>query len=305
MNHPLVTVCVPTFNGEAYLAEALASIEAQDYPSAEVIISDDGSLDRTLAIAEDFAARTRFPCRIFRHQPDTLAGNWNFAAQAARGEYLKFLFQDDLLYPRHLAALVAAAESAPSVNFVFARRDVLFMPDAARSEVARRMKADCAELHRGFTRLRAFQRGEDLLADPRLLAAGWNKIGEPSAVLIRRSAFLATGGFDPDFRQLIDLDLYLRLMPGGTVGFVDESLSAFRVHDAQLSVVQTNSGLGEREEALFARKMTDSDLRRFFTASTLAQLAWSAAGRPGRAPGGFRGRRLAVRAWVKRALGFR
>ena len=46
MNLPLVSVCVPTYNGEAYLAEALASIEAQDYPAIEVIISDDGSADR-------------------------------------------------------------------------------------------------------------------------------------------------------------------------------------------------------------------------------------------------------------------
>lgn len=303
MSPPLVSICVPTFNGEAYLTEALASIEAQDYPSVEVIISDDGSRDQTLVMAEAFAARTRFPCRIFRHQPDTLAGNWNFAAQAAQGKYVKYLFQDDVLYPGHLSKVVAAAESAPTVDFVFARRDVLFVSEAARSEVARRMKADCAELHRGFTRLRAFQRGEDLLADPRLLAAGWNKIGEPSAVLIRRSAFLAIGGFDPDFRQLIDLDLYFRLMPGGTVGFVDESLGAFRVHDAQLSVVQSKSGLGGREEALFARKMAASDLSRFFSASTLAQLAWSAAGRPGRAPSGFRARRLALKAWLRRCLG--
>ena len=303
MSVPLVSVCVPTFNGEAYLAEALASIEAQDHPSAEVIISDDGSHDRTLAIAEAFAARTRFPCRILRHQPDTLAGNWNFAAQDARGKYLKYLFQDDLLYPRHLSALVASAEADAAVSFVFARRDVLFMAEAARTEVAQRMKVDCAELHLGFSRLRACQRGQDLLADPRLLAAGWNKIGEPSSVLIRRSAFLAIGGFDPAFCQLIDLDLYFRLMGEGQVAFVDERLSAFRVHDAQLSVVQSMSGLGEREEALFARKMMDSGLRQFFSGSTMQQLAWSAAGKPGRLPRGFRGKRLALKAWLRRTLG--
>lgn len=305
MSLPLVSICVPTFNGEAYLAEALASIEAQVYPSVEVIVSDDGSSDRTLELAEDFSGRTRLPCRILRHQRDTLAGNWNFAAQAARGEYLKFLFQDDVLYPRHLSTLVASAEAEPTVTLVFARRDILFMADAARSEVALRMKADCAELHRGFTHLRAIQPGHELLADPRLLAAGWNKIGEPSSVLVRRSAFLSIGGFDPEFRQLIDLDLYFRLMSKGAVGFVDESLSAFRVHDAQLSVVQSRSGLGEREEAMFARKMMDSDLRVFFPSSTLDQLAWSAAGRPGRVPGGIRGKRLALKAWLKRRLGLR
>jgi glycosyltransferase involved in cell wall biosynthesis len=303
MSRPLVTVCVPTFNGEAYLAETLASIEAQDYPSVEIIISDDGSLDRTLALAEDFAAHSRFPCQVLRHRPDTLAGNWNFAASAARGEYLKYLFQDDVLYPRHLTQLVASAETSPAVSLVFARRDILFMAEAARSDVALRMKADCADVHRGFTRLRAFQRGQDLLEDPRLLAAGWNKIGEPSSVLIRRSAFLAIGGFDPAFRQLVDLDLYFRLMSEGMVAFVDESLSAFRVHDRQLSVVQSKSGLAEGEEAMFARKMMVSDLRRFFPGSTMSQLAWSAAGKPGRAPGGFRGKRLALKAWLKRVLG--
>ena len=307
MNLPLVSVCVPTYNGEAYLAEALASIEAQDYPAIEVIVSDDGSADRTLVIAEEFATRTRFPCRILRHQPDTLAGNWNFAAQAAGGEFLKYLFQDDVLYPRHLSEMVAAASMAPEVLLVFAKRDILFSSAYAQTEVAQRMRTDCADLHRGFTSLGPVQSGRKLLADPRLLAGGWNKIGEPSSILMRRDAFLAVGGFDPEFRQLVDLDLYFRLMAEGSVAFVDKTLSGFRVHDRQLSVIQSRSGLAEREEALFAIKMRQGGLRSAFSAETLAQLDWSAEGRPGRRPGqpvgAFTARRRQFKQWLRRVLG--
>lgn len=300
---PLVSVCVPTCNGAAYLAEALASVEAQDYESVEVIISDDASTDGTIAIAEAFAARTRFPCRILRHTPDTLAGNWNFAAAEARGEFVKYLFQDDLLYPSHLRRLVGAAEPEPATVLVFSMRDILFDEGTAETLIARRMRAACADLHRGFSRLRAVQPGRELLADPRLLAGGWNKIGEPSCTLIRRNALREVGGFDPSFRQLIDLDLYLRLMATGSVAFVDERLSAFRVHDRQLSVVQTQAGISAREEPLFARKLLASPLRAGFAPPTLRQLDWSAAGHAGRVPGPWRRLRLAIKGWFRADAG--
>jgi glycosyltransferase involved in cell wall biosynthesis len=305
MPPPLVSVCVPTFNGASYLAEALASIEAQDYPNIEIIVSDDGSADDTFAIAEKFAASSRFPCRIFRHTPDTLAGNWNYAASHASGEFLKYVFQDDIIYPAHIHLLVAAAEADRNVIFAFAKRDILFSEATAKTEVARRMKNGIAELHRGFTRLRPAQVGYDLLADPRLLQGNWNKIGEPTFVLIRRAAFLSIGGFDASFRQLIDLDLYFRLMTKGSVAFVDQSIGGFRVHDRQLSVTQAISGLSGRELADFARKMVRDDMRCHFHRLAIRQLEWTAEGNTGSKPGWLRSKRLAIKAWLRRLLGIK
>ena len=303
MNRPLVSICVPTFNGVAYLAEALASIEAQDYPYAEVIISDDGSQDGTLAVAEEFASRSRFPCRIFRHPPDTMAGNWNHAAAHAQGKYIKYVFQDDIIYPRHISLLVAAAEEDPDVTLAFAKRDILFSEAEAKTEIAFRMKSDLVDIHLGFTELRPLQDGRRLLADPRLLQGGWNKIGEPSFVLIPRAAFLSVGGFDPSLRQLVDIDLYLRLMAAGSVVFVDQPLGAFRVHDRQLSITQAISGYSSAELPHFARKLMRSELRDRFHLSTLDQLAWSAESNPGSKPRWLKARRLAIKSWFRRLFG--
>ena len=57
MSDALVACIVPTYNGEAYVGEALASIAAQTYRPLEIIVADDGSTDRTLRIASEYAAR--------------------------------------------------------------------------------------------------------------------------------------------------------------------------------------------------------------------------------------------------------
>jgi GT2 family glycosyltransferase len=56
---PTISVCVPTYNGSAYLAETLASISAQTSDDLEILIVDDGSSDDTLGIAERFATTER------------------------------------------------------------------------------------------------------------------------------------------------------------------------------------------------------------------------------------------------------
>ena len=66
MRSPHVSVCVPTYNGAAHLAETLASIAGQTYHDYEVVIVDDGSTDGTLALAEAYAARDA-RVRVFRN----------------------------------------------------------------------------------------------------------------------------------------------------------------------------------------------------------------------------------------------
>lgn len=90
----LISICIPTFNGEKYLQEALDSVKSQTYQNIEVIISDDNSNDITLQICQNFKEKVSFPVYIYEHDPSGIGNNCIFYAY---GEYIKFLFQDDIL----------------------------------------------------------------------------------------------------------------------------------------------------------------------------------------------------------------
>ena len=88
---PLVSICIPTYNGEAFIAEAIQSAIAQTYPNIEIIVSDDGSADKTVAIAQSFQSQTSADFRIVLHRNYGLSQNWNFCISQTKGEYIKFL----------------------------------------------------------------------------------------------------------------------------------------------------------------------------------------------------------------------
>src|SRR5690348_2585773 len=96
MQQPLVTICIPTFNGMAYLESALASALNQTYKNIEVLICDDGSTDGTVAFAKkQIDKRIRF---IQHAKGEGMVANWNYCLQEARGIWIKLLFQDDILH---------------------------------------------------------------------------------------------------------------------------------------------------------------------------------------------------------------
>ena len=94
---PLISICIPTYNGEKYLQEALDSVKNQTYKNIEVIISDDQSQDRTIEICQQLKEEVDFPVFIYSHKPNGIGANWNHCIEKTNGEYIKFLFQDDIL----------------------------------------------------------------------------------------------------------------------------------------------------------------------------------------------------------------
>ena len=93
---PLVTVCIATYNGAAYLAAQLDSVLNQTHRHCEILIGDDTSSDGTREILEEYARRDSRVRLIFN--PENLGYNRNFEALArqAAGEYIAFCDQDDV-----------------------------------------------------------------------------------------------------------------------------------------------------------------------------------------------------------------
>ena len=121
-----VSVAMCTYNGEQYLPQQLASIAVQEQMPDELVVSDDGSTDRTLAIVEAFAATAPFPVRLTRN-PVNLGYSRNFIAAADRcsGEIIAFADQDDVWSPRKLLRLAGIFRAEPAVEGIFSDGDLL------------------------------------------------------------------------------------------------------------------------------------------------------------------------------------
>jgi len=240
--YPLVSIAIPTYQGEEFLSETLSTALSQTYPNIEILISDDGSTDNTLDIAREFQKKSPFEFRILTHHQLGMVNNWNFCITMSRGEYIKFLFQDDLLIPNCLEEMVSLAQKDPEIGLVFSPRGLILDKNAEFNDNCMFVYNGCDNLHKAWSNLQSIQSGFDLLQDPNILEHPMNKIGEPSTVLIRREVFEQIGGFDTDLCQIVDVDMWLRIMGRYKIGYVDKKLSYFRIHPQQQSVKNAGSG---------------------------------------------------------------
>jgi glycosyltransferase involved in cell wall biosynthesis len=134
MTFPLVTIGLPVYNGERFLAPCLDSLLAQDYANVEIVVSDNASTDATPAILADYASRD-MRIRLFREQQNR-GGAWNHTrvADLARGAYFKWCGADDICHPHFVRACVDALESQPEAVLAYPLTVVI---DEAGQDVAR------------------------------------------------------------------------------------------------------------------------------------------------------------------------
>ena len=118
---PAVTVGVPVYNSDQYLAQTLRSILSQTFTNFELVISDNASTDETPAICKDFA-RTDPRVRYVR-QPQNIGAprNYNALVALARGRYFKWSSSNDLIEPQFLAACVPILAARRDVVLVYPR----------------------------------------------------------------------------------------------------------------------------------------------------------------------------------------
>lgn len=118
---PPVSIGLPVFNGENYLAAALDSLQAQTFADYELIISDNGSTDATQAICRSYAARD---ARISYHRVEENRGaawNYNRTFELARGKYFKWAAHDDVCAPTMIERGVEALDRDPGVVVAYPR----------------------------------------------------------------------------------------------------------------------------------------------------------------------------------------
>jgi glycosyltransferase involved in cell wall biosynthesis len=217
---PLVSICIPTYNAAGTIERCIRSALAQDYTAIEVIVVDDGSRDGTPALVRRFGdQRLRMVVRTRNIGPNK---TWNESVTRARGKFIKFLHQDDELLPDCVSGMSQVLIRNDSIGMVFCRRQVVVSGDSATH---RAWAANFEDVHEPLMPLGERNSGRALLVrwwnDSQMRR---NVVGEPVAVMVTREALDQVGLFHPLMRQLIDAELWVRVMNSFDAGFIDERL---------------------------------------------------------------------------------
>lgn len=229
-----VSVCIPTYNGEKYLKESLESIKRQTFKNIEVIISDDQSKDNTLKIVNEFKQEVDFPVNIYFHQPQGIGANWNHCIEKAKGKYIKFLFQDDILYHTCIEEMVEIYTNYPDLGLVACKRDFIIDPNM-KSEQTEEWIGKYKNLQIDYELFNdsVYYLTNTVFAEKSFLASPLNKIGEPSCVMFRRDITKSIGLFDVRLKQILDYEYWYRILKHKSVIVINKPLVAFRIHENQ------------------------------------------------------------------------
>ncbi len=229
---PLVTIAIPTLDRLHYLKESVASSLAQTYPNVEVLIGDDGGTREIGGLCEAIAdgePRVRYQRNARRLG---LAGNWNALADAARGEFISIIGDDDRLLPDFVSTLLEAA--GQTFQVAFSNHYII----NARGE---RLAAETKRCTRQY--------GRHLIPAGAVKNAGevvWGNSVPMSAALLRTGDVRRLR-----FREELntpEIELFVRLVEeGARFFFVPEYLSEYRSHAGSA----TSAGL--RSERLAER----------------------------------------------------
>ncbi|MEZ5815617.1 MAG: glycosyltransferase family 2 protein [Hyphomicrobiaceae bacterium] len=120
-----VSLAVPVYNGQAYLAQTLDSLLAQTFPDFEIIITDNASTDATQEICQSYASRDR-RIRYVRNDANLgAAGNFNRGFALSKGEFFKWCAHDDLLSPDFLERCVRALRDDPTAIIAHGRQQLI------------------------------------------------------------------------------------------------------------------------------------------------------------------------------------
>lgn len=200
---PHVSVITPFFNAEAFLAEAIDSVLAQTYPSWELVLVDDGSTDRSTAIARAYADRYPEKIRYCEHEGHRNRGkstSRNLGLTHARGRYVTFLDADDVFLSHKLERQVALLDANPHAAMVYGRTQYWYSwtgkPQDRKRDTISTLGVKAGHL---------FQ--------PPLLMVRFLQDGGMvpclCALLVRREVIRAVGGFDESIQHLYEDQVFL------------------------------------------------------------------------------------------------
>lgn len=227
-----VSIVTNFFNAENFLAEAINSVLAQTFQDWELLLVDDGSADRSAAIAQEYACRHPGRVRYFEHDGHRNLGkstSRNLGLHQARGQYLAFLDADDVFLPHKLARQVAILELHPTAGMVYGRTHYWYgwtgKPRDLKRDAISALGVQAGKLYPAPLLTTRFLKNGGIV--PCLCA-----------LLVRREAVEKFGGFEESIQQLYEDQVLIAKLCTEMPVFVDDVVAEqYRQHPKSSSAV--------------------------------------------------------------------
>ena len=245
MDKPLLSICIPTYNGEKFLAELFSSIEKlqESGLNFEVIIADHSSSDSTMEIVSGFVQKFPKTTLVTTPRTDSIGTNWLSGIKQASGEFLKIVGQDDLLISHGVLAEVSYLQNNPCFIGVSSKRELI----DERSWV---IPIPQRKFHK------------EVLSRDHLInlcsSFGTNPLSEPCAVVLRTKSLQSVSSLDSSYA--IDLHMYWLALQHGPIQTLESTSARFRISAGSWtsSVRRTT----HREFLTFLREHSSEELPR-------------------------------------------
>ncbi len=209
-NSPLVSICIPVYNGENTVLDAVNSALSQTYPNLEVVVVDNCSTDKTYELLKGISDPR---LKLSRNTKNLgMVGNWNKTIALASGEYAHMLHSDDLMDATCIEKKVKAVLSHSDITLVF--NDTKIIDGSGKLLFVRRYANKNKIIDGKKLAIKALMKR--------------NIYGEPSNVLFKRDLFNKAGGFFQELKYATDLDMWIRISVLGAIAYVAEPLVSYR-----------------------------------------------------------------------------
>ncbi|MGC9195590.1 MAG: glycosyltransferase family 2 protein [Syntrophobacteraceae bacterium] len=253
---PRVSVLIPTYNYARYLSEAIESVLAQNFTDFELLIIDDNSSDDTVGIVSRYQKLDKRIVFKANERNIGMVENWNLCLSQSRGEYVKYLFADDRFCGEEaLGLMVGVLDDNPGSCLVACGRQVI---DSAGAQTAKWVNFPDSGFLEGswvINRCLRFQK---------------NLIGEPTAVMFKKG--LAGTGFNPEYRQIVDLEFWFRLLETGGFAYIARPLVAFRRHDGQQTLLSKKAPILLEDTQRLLRQYVFNDQKSYIKLSRFRKI---------------------------------
>lgn len=253
MARPLVSVIVPTYKRRDLLREALQSVLAQTVSDIEVLVVEDGS-DTAADVVRGMDPRVRY---LWQSNSGVSVARNTGAAQA-HADWLAFLDDDDSWVPQKLERQLELARRTEAFDVI--HTDYTVLVNGTLRPGPRLSSRD---------RVPSGTVARDLFLDNFVVT---------SSVMLKRTVFDRTGGFNPTYAIVQDYELWLRISRGHQIGYLNEPLIVYRDHESLSS--RDERIAGERAAALTAFAAAHPEIWNEYGAETvrkrLAEAHWQA-----------------------------
>ncbi len=217
---PLISICIPSYNSEKFIAKTIESILNQSLQDFEIVVCDDGSTDQTAEIVKSYADSR---IKLYINEKNLgITGNWNKSVSLATGKYVKLVCGDDILYPQCLEeqTRILEADTKQEIALVVSQSCIINSAGKVLFDRKSKLKVGINESKKVYNKC---------------IASGTNIIGEPMSGLFRRELFSSKISFDGLNQYLIDLDFWFKLLQHGNLYSIHKTHAAFRISNRSLS----------------------------------------------------------------------